>query len=171
MRLYIKIAVASLAFVPMAAFFLGALQIAHGILTENIIRYVQIGGWIFNLPAFGIASSIQQAFNLSKSASELCLLVCMLLWSSFMAWIFWQIVKEFLGENEPEYETNPQRAKYDWAGFRVRFFFGFILGFLFGWRFVRDTTSLSVMLAAMTIVGLLVGLVFGLYRPNFWSRF
>jgi hypothetical protein len=169
MRTWIKIGVASLAFVPMVLYFLSAALTNAGFLPENIGHYVLIGCAVCDFPAFLIIAGFQNV-HLIKHHEILYLLGFMLVWSSLVAYFFWQMAREFLGENEPEYETNPEHAKYDWVGFRVRFVCGFVIGFLGGWRVVRYSTSVPVLLTAMTVVGLLVGLGFGLYRPNFWSR-
>jgi hypothetical protein len=84
-----------------------------------------------------------------------------------MAWVFWKIAGTFQGEDEPE----ATRGEYDWAGFRVRFFIGFIVGFLSGWRFVRYTKSMTTLLIASIVTGLLGGFIYGISRPpDFWSR-
>lgn len=169
MRTWIKIGAAGLAFVPMALYFLSAWLTSGGYLPSSIGRYIATGCGLAELPAFSLLKLVK-TYHLGNFAEMVFFVVSMLLWSFFLAWVFWQIAKEFLGENEPEFDTNPERARYDWVGFRVRFVCGFVIGFLSGWRFVSRTTSVPVMLVAMTIVGFLVGLGFGLYRPNFWSR-
>jgi len=169
MRLWIKTGAAILAFVPMALYFLSGMLVTDGILSEKVGRYIAIGSGLFNLPAF-TTTAVVKSFQFSKSTQFLVLVCSMLLWSSFLAWVFWQIAKEFLGEDEPEFETNPERAKFDWIGFQVRFCIGFVVGFLFGWRFVRYSTSKATLLTAMIITGLFCGLAYGLYRPSFWSR-
>jgi hypothetical protein len=169
MRTRVKIGAACLAFVPMALYYLSAWLADVGLLPESIGRFVAVSCGLFDLPAFLILSPLK-SYHVNDSVVTGCLVVSMLLWSSIVGWLFWQIAKEFLGENEPEFDTNPERAKFDWVGFRVRFVCGFVIGFLSGWRLVRNTTSKATMFAAMTIVGLVVGLAFGLYRPNFWSR-
>jgi hypothetical protein len=138
-------------------------------LPEFTAKPIYMACAIFDFPALSIFPLIQ-TYHLSKSAEFLRLGFCLLAWSAFMAWVFWKIAGTFFGEDEPEFETNPERAKFDWVGFQVRFIVGFVLGFLFGWRFVRNTTSMFTMFAAMIITGLFVGLAFGLYRPNFWGR-
>ncbi|HTR43807.1 MAG TPA: hypothetical protein VMH87_19520 [Pseudomonadales bacterium] len=169
MKLWIKIGAAGLAFVPLALYFLSGFLVANGLLPENIGRVIAIGCAIFNFPAFMLVYLVE-SFQANRTIEFLVLLGSTFLWSSFLAWFFWQMAKEFLGENEPEFETNPERAKYDWSGFWVRFVIGFVLGFLVGWRFVRYSTSITTCLIAMTVTGLFCGLAYGLYRPNFWAR-
>jgi hypothetical protein len=169
MKFWIKLGAAGLAFVPMALYFLSAVMVADDVLPRNVSRNIAIGCGIFNFPAL-MVTYLVKSFQANKATQLLVLLGTALLWSSFLAWFFWQIAKEFLGENEPEFETDPQKAKYDWTGFWVRFVIGFVLGFLVGWRFVRYSTSAITCLIAMTVTGLFCGLAFGLYRPNFWAR-
>jgi uncharacterized membrane protein YbjE (DUF340 family) len=170
MRLWIKIGASILAFVPMLVLLLILAFWKSGLLPGSIFKPIYIACAIFNFPAFGLTYSVKLAFNLSQSASMVWMIIVMVLWSSFIAWVFLKIAEEFLGENEPEFETNPERAKFDWIGFQVRFVLGFIIGFLIGWRFVRYSTSKTTVLIAMIVTGLFVGLAYGLYRPNFWSR-
>jgi hypothetical protein len=167
MRVWIKIGAATLAVVPMLLL-LPVLALGK-VFPESIAKPIYMACAIFNFPAFSIFTLIQ-THHLSKTAEFLCLFFCLMAWSSFMAWVFWKIAGTFLGEDEPEYETNPERAKYDWTGFWIRFVLGFIVGFLFGWRFVRNSKSVATLLTAMIGTGLFVGLAYGLYRPNFWSR-
>jgi hypothetical protein len=168
MRIWIKIGAASLAFVPMVLLIL-SMVLPDVYLPEKINHGVLMGSAIFNFPAC-LLLKLAESYHLSRTV-EMAVFICSaLLWSSLVAWLFWRIAREFLGEDEPEFETNPERAKFDWVGFRVRFVIGFVVGFLFGWRFVRYSTSKTVLLASMTITGLIAGLAYGLYRPNFWSR-
>jgi len=160
MRGVIKIGAAALAFIPMLL-----LVLLRGELPKPIF----IGCAIFDFPALSIFTLIK-TYHLGGLPEFLYLIICLMVWSLFIAWVFWKIAGTFLGEDEPEFESNPERVKFDWSGFWVRFFFGFLIGFLIGWRFVRSSTSQSTVLTAMIITGLFVGLAYGLYRPNFWGR-
>ena len=162
-RTWIKISAAGIAFIPI---FLAAL-VRLGIVPDTLL-----GTWwmIFNFPALGLTYSVKTAFHLGQSASLVWLIFWLLSWSSFLAWVFWKIAGTFLGEDEPEFETHPESAKFDWNGFWVRFVCGFAIGFLVGWRLVRNSTGKSTVLTAMIVTGLFCGLAYGLYRPNFWSR-
>jgi hypothetical protein len=167
MRLWIKIGAATFAFIPM--FVLMFVLFFGGGLPESIAKPTYTVCAIFNFPALLILALLK-TYHVGKPFEVLSLVVLLLLWSSFIAWFFWKIAEEFLGEGEPEFETNPEKAKFDWVGFQVRFVLGFIIGFLIGWRFVRYSTSKTMILISMIVSGLIVGLAYGLYRPNFWSR-
>ena len=168
MRIWIKTGAAVLAFVPMAIL----LVLIFGgskFLPDSVEKPIYLACAIFNFPAVSILSLIA-TFRPTRWVYFLCVLSFLSAWSSFIAWLFWRIAETFMGEDEPEFDSNPERAKFDWAGFRIRFFFGFIIGFLLGWRLVPDSSSEATFLVAMTLTGLFVGVTYGLYRPNFWSR-
>jgi len=155
-----KFVVASLAYLPMfALIFAKALHIPLGNVWVT-------GCAIFNYPALSLLSLVQM-YHVSASVQAASALVFMFSWSSFVAWFFWKAVGTFQGEDEAE----DQHGKYDWVGFRVRFFIGFIVGFLLGWRFVRNSTSVKTLLIASIITGIIGGFIYGLSRPpDFWTR-
>jgi hypothetical protein len=169
MRLWIKLLAGSMAFLPMALYFLVGAFFAGRVPSNHIVHYIVVGSALFNFPAFSILALVK-TYHVSKVFELLSLVGLMLLWSSIIAWVFWRIASTFLGEDEPDYETNPDGAKFDWVGFRVRFVIGFIIGFLVGWRFVLYSANMATFLITMVLTGLFVGLAFGLYRPNFWKR-
>lgn len=157
------------AFLPMVFYLsIAPHHVEHGFLS-GIVRYLLAVCSCFFIPVFGLFR-LTQVFQISEALRTLVLVSLMLAWSVFVAWLYIQMSKEFRGENEPEYESDPTRAKYDWVGFRVRFVCGFIVGFGAGWRLVEETNDWAEMFGAMTAVGVFMGLVFGLSRPNFWSR-
>ena len=125
----------------------------------------------FNFPALGVCYSADKNFHLKFFDQRAFLIISMLIWASFIGWVFWKIAATFLGEEELEFETHPEKAKFDWERFRIRFFFGFIIGFLCGWRFVKKTHSMQTVVVASIVAGIIGGFVFGISRPpNFWSR-
>ena len=156
----LKIGVASLAYLPMLLILLSHvldLSVNQGVLTGCII---------FNFPAMSLLRLIQ-GHHLGHAVEILSALLLMLSWSSLVAWMLWKIVGTFQGDDEPD----EQRGQYDWVGFQVRFFIGFVVGFLCGWRFVKNTTSMQTLLIASIITGCLGGLIYGLTSPpDFWSR-
>jgi len=127
---------------------------------------VVTGCAIFNFPALSLLMLIH-SYHVSHAVEVLSAIVVMLLWSSFMAWFFWRAVGTFQGDDGPDC----QRGQYDWVGFRIRFFIGFVVGSLVGWRLVRYTTSMKTLLIASVVTGIIGGLIYGLSRPpDFWSR-
>jgi hypothetical protein len=120
MRLWIKLLAGSMAFLPMALYFLVGAFFAGRVPSNHIVHYIVVGSALFNFPAFSILALVK-TYHVSKVFELLSLVGLMLLWSSIIAWVFWRIASTFLGEDEPDYETNPDGAKFDWVGFRVRF--------------------------------------------------
>ncbi len=157
----IKIAVASLAFIPMLILILNSV-----LFREENSNVIIKGCIIFNFPAFSLLALLN-TFHVSALVRALSAIVLMLCWSLFVAWFFWRVAGTFLGEDEPD----DQRGKYDWGAFRIRFVIGFIIGFLIGWRFVRYSTSMSTLLIASCVTGVIGGFLYGISRPpDFWSR-
>jgi hypothetical protein len=165
-RRLIKIGAASLAYIPMVVLIFTVILVHYEIFSESGAKPVLIGCGIFNFPAFSILALIE-TYHVGLPVLVSSAIVLMLFWSSFLAWLFWKIAGTFQGEDEPP----AANGKYDWDGFQVRFFLGFIIGFLCGWRFVKYTTSMKTLLIASVVSGLIGGLVYGLTRPpDFWSR-
>ena len=159
-----------MAFVPMFLFFLSLILVQVKILPAGVGRQIAIVCAAINFPVI-LLPALEKTYHVGKATSAVLLFFAMLAWSSLLAWIFWKMAATFQGEDEPEFDTNPEKAKFDWEGFRIRFFFGFIIGFLCGFRFVKNTTSMRTVLAASIITGILGGILFGVARPpNFWSR-
>lgn len=156
----LKIGAASLAYVPMLVLLFAK---APGV---PVSQAVVTGCALFNFPALSLLALIK-TYHVSQSVEMWCGLLLMLLWSSFVAWLFWRAVGTLQGDDE----ADDQRGKYDWAGFQVRFVIGFVVGSLVGWRFVRDSTSIKTLLIASLVTGVIGGILFGLSRPaNFWAR-
>ena len=168
-RFWIKAGSAALAFVPMAVFFFSAFLNSTGFLPAELGHKIVVICGMFNFPAFSLLTVVK-TYHASKTVELAFLIIFMLAWSSFIAWLFWRVAGTFMGEDEPEFDTDPARAKFDWEGFRVRFFFGFIIGFLCGFRFVKNTHSMQTVVIASIISGTIGGFLLGLSRPNFWSR-
>jgi hypothetical protein len=155
-----KICGASLAYVPMLVLLLAK------VLGVPVSQAAVTGCAIFNFPAFSLLALIQ-SYHVSHSVMALSAIVLMFAWSSFIAWFFWRAVGTFQGDDEPV----DQRGRYDWVGFRVRFFIGFLVGFLVGWRFVSSSTSMKTLFIASIVTGIVGGLIYGLSRPpDFWTR-
>ena len=155
-----KIGGASLAYVPM-------LGLAFGIVLDLPARHpLVIAGLIFNIPAFAVLGLLK-TYHLGGLVEAFSAVLLVFSWSSLMAWFFWRAVGTFQGDDEPEC----QRGRFDWDGFQVRFFCGFVVGFLVGWRFVKHSTSMKTLLVASLVTGVIGGFIFGISRPrDFWSR-
>jgi hypothetical protein len=139
---------------------------ACGTISEDVFRVIVGSHIIFNLPAYG-ALQLITIFTASGPLLFMSAIVLNLSWSALLAWFFWRVAATLLGEEE----APDQHGRYDWAGFRVRFFFGFIIGFLIGWRVVKNTKSMHTLLIASVIGGIVGGIAYGLYRPpDFWAR-
>lgn len=165
-KVLVKIGAAGLAYLPMILFIITVVLIHSGIFSESGAKPILIGCGIFNFPAFSILTPIK-TYNVSWLVLASSAIILMFLWSSFLAWVFWKVAETLQGEDEPE----ATRGKYDWVGFQVRFFIGFVVWFLCGWRFVRYTTSMKTLLIASVTTGIIGGLLYGLSRPpDFWSR-
>ncbi len=169
MKTCAKIIAVVLAFVPMIFYFLIVRLQPSWDFATGLGRYFATLCKFFFFPVLGLFR-LTEVFRLSQVQSSVFFIGLMLIWSAFVAWLFIQMLKEFRGENEPEYESDPARAKFDWVGFQVRFVCGCIIGLLTGWEFVRQTNSWAEMFGAMTAGGIFVGLILGFSRRNFWSR-
>jgi len=156
----IKIAAASLAYVPMLVL------LSNKLLGVPVSQSVVTACGIFNFPALSLQRLIQTS-QVRHSVEILSALLLLLAWSSLVAWFFWKVVGTFQGDDEP----GARRGQYDWTGFQVRFVIGFVIGSLVGWRFVKYSTSMKTLLIASVVTGCFGGLLFGLSRPpDFWSR-
>jgi hypothetical protein len=155
MRTSIKIGVASLAFLPPVVLVLIAAYHLQ-------IPLLKTGATVLEIPAL-LMIRLADAFCPDRNVAGILAVVATLLWSSVMAIVLWKYTGMLLNEDEPEGE------KFDWVGFRLRFFLGFIVGFLVGWRFVRYSDKQTILIA-MILSGVLGGFAFGAWRENFWQR-
>lgn len=151
----IKTTAAILAFVPGVLLVLNLLR---------VIPYSSMVGaaGVLDYPALGL-TKLWVEFNPNRVIAIIVLLVTMLLWSALVAVVFWKLAAFFLGEDEVGGQ------KFDWIGFQVRFFCGFVIGFLIGWRIVRYSDGKTILLW-MIGSGVFLGLVFGASKPDFWAR-
>jgi hypothetical protein len=159
MRSWIKISAASLAFLPLVSFAFAGVLYQLGILSQPTLASVSHAAALFNFPPMMIVALIK-TFNVSESLLGWCVIICVSLWSSLVAWLFWRTAETLLGEDQPA------RRKFDWTGFPMRFICGFAVGFLAGLRFAINSTDARAILLSVTVTGIAAGLMIGLLRPD-----